>query len=382
MCITALVTGGVGLRSLGSDTFGGKKYVYLISAIAGYFALACQKIPKERAKFWILLFFLPGLTWVVGYLSSASGSLGFLQNLFPSDSIVDDGGDPTVFVDYIHRAGDMATAALALFCALMAYHGIKGILDLKKPWRLLLLGLTLAVSLFAGFRSMLVLLSLTFIVQFYFEGLFKTRYFLILLMGGILVCSVTLPVVHKLPLSVQRTLSFLPINVDPVARRDAESSTAWRVDMWKELMPLVPKYLIKGKGYGLNPDELFMAWESSSRGHVGSAEISLMAGDYHSGPLSLIIPFGIFGVIAFLWFLGASFMVLYRNYRHGDPVLRQINTFLLAYFTVRVFHFFFIFGSIHSDLFFFTGLIGLSVSLNQGAGQPIVELEATREVEI
>jgi len=28
-----------------------------------------------------------------------------------------------------------------------------------------------------------------------------------------------------------------------------------------------------------------------------------LAGDYHNGPLSVIIPFGVFGVIAFVWFL-------------------------------------------------------------------------------
>jgi hypothetical protein len=138
--------------------------------------------------------------------------------------------------------------------------------------------------------------------------------------------------------------------------------------------------LIKGKGYGLSPDELFMTWESSARGYVGSAEIALVAGDYHSGPLSLIIPFGIFGVLAFVWFLGASLKFMYHSYRYGDPELRQINTFLLAYFVVRIFHYFFIFGSVHSDLFVFTGLVGLSVSLNRGTTQPVEELEMAEAV--
>jgi hypothetical protein len=32
----------------------------------------------------------------------------------------------------------------------------------------------------------------------------------------------------------------------------------------------------------------------------------MYAGDYHNGPLSILIPFGLFGMIAFLWLLGAG----------------------------------------------------------------------------
>ncbi|MEI2825055.1 MAG: hypothetical protein V9F04_00635, partial [Dermatophilaceae bacterium] len=86
--------------------------------------------------------------------------------------------------------------------------------------------------------------------------------------------------------------------------------------------------------------------------------------------LSLIIPLGLFGLISFLWFLAAAFRVLRYNYRYGDAEYRRINTFLLAYFTVRVLFFFVIFGSFHTELTIFTGLIGLSISLNGGMCRP------------
>ena len=95
-----------------------------------------------------------------------------------------------------------------------------------------------------------------------------------------------------------------------------------------------------------------------------------MASDFHSGPLSVIIPLGIFGAIAFLWFLAPAFRVLFNNYRHGDKDYHRLNTFLLAYFTVRVIYFFVIFGSFHTELTIFTGLIGLSISVNGGMRRP------------
>ena len=92
-----------------------------------------------------------------------------------------------------------------------------------------------------------------------------------------------------------------------------------------------------------------------------------MVGNYHNGPLSILIPFGIYGAIAFVWFLVAGLRVLHRNWKLGDPALRTVNALLLAAFAARVVFFFFIFGSLHSDMVVFAGLLGLSVALN-GAG--------------
>ncbi len=80
---------------------------------------------------------------------------------------------------------------------------------------------------------------------------------------------------------------------------------------------------------------------------------------------------------AFLWFAIASIKYLYRNYRYGDPDLRVINTFLLAFFIARFIYYMTVFGNFYSELYFFTGLIGLSVSLN-GSDLPVTE-EAKEE---
>jgi hypothetical protein len=105
-----------------------------------------------------------------------------------------------------------------------------------------------------------------------------------------------------------------------------------------------------------------------------------LAGDYHNGPLSLIIPFGIWGVLAFLWFLGASFKVLRANYKYGDPELRKENTLLMCYFIAKAIMFVFVFGGFHSDLFVFVGLVGFSISLNRGVAKPEPVVEQPRVV--
>lgn len=194
---------------------------------------------------------------------------------------------------------------------------------------------------------------------------------------GILLAAVLLPVVDKLPHSVQRALSVLPIEVDPLVRYSAEVSSEWRIAIWKIIVPEIPQYLLLGKGYALNAKEMEMMSDLEKAGRGTSMDVALLAGDYHSGPLTVIISFGIFGALAFIWFLAASLRVLYRNYRYGEPALRNLNTLLLAYFAARVVFFFFVFGSFHTDLFLFTGIIGLSVSLNGG----VARLEVVSESE-
>src|SRR5208282_4062561 len=66
---TAKMTGW-GLRSAGSEVYGGKRYIYLLGAIVGYFALSSRRIPPGRANLYVALFFLPGLSEFLGDLWS------------------------------------------------------------------------------------------------------------------------------------------------------------------------------------------------------------------------------------------------------------------------------------------------------------------------
>src|SRR5262249_8174204 len=150
--------------------------------------------------------------------------------------------------------------------------------------------------------------------------------------------ALVVPFSDKLPLSIQRSLTFLPLSLDEEAILSAKGSTDWRLQMWSEVLPLVPQYLILGKGLGIDTHDLAMM----ANGMKGSEAFSgaVMAGDYHNGPLSLIIGFGIFGVIGFIWFLVAGFRVLNKNYLYGDPAYARINRYLLAYFIVKIIIFF------------------------------------------
>lgn len=386
--VTAKLTGGFGVRAFGGDAYGGKRYVTLLAAIAGYFAITSHRVPAGKATTYVALYFLGSLTLIMGSIAPwMPAGMRYVYALFPVESLVSYGSGQ---FGESARLGGVTFAGVAACAYLLARHGMRGVFTLSErwrflplsfkggvgvtqPWRLLAFLGVIWISLMGGFRSIPILLAMILFLLFWLEALYRTRLLPTLLMFGLLTMAIGLPFVEKMPLMVQRSLSFLPIRVNPEVKLMAESSSEWRLKIWRDVVPTIPQYLLLGKGYSIDARELEAAttFAEFRRGDETSGFGAALSSDYHSGPLSLIIPLGAFGTIAFLWFLIAGYRLLLHNFRYGDPEHRQVNTFLLAYFLAKAAFFFLIFGSFQNDLMIFTGLVGLSAAVNGGMSQPV-----------
>jgi hypothetical protein len=376
--VTAKMTGGIGLRIFGSEHYGGKKYVFILAAIIGYFALTSRRIPVERAGLYVGLFFLSGITAIVANMVFSAGpKFYFLLDFFTPDGALEQATYQNSLYPTITRIAGLCYVGTAIFSYLLARYGLRGSLDITKPWRLILMLFALVAALLGGFRSVAIMFVLTFAVLFYLEGLHRTRWLAGLIGLVVLGCVTLFPFSDKLPLVAQRTLSFLPIKLDPIARQSAEASNEWRLTMWTHALPDVPKYFFHGKGYSIDPNEMYLEFGSAALGFAASTAGSMVAGDFHNGPLSVLIPFGVYGAIAFVWFLIVGFKVLHRNFQFGDPRLKSYNALILSAFVARVIFFFIFFGSLYSDLAIFTGLLGMGISLN---GTEVASTSAEPEV--
>jgi hypothetical protein len=363
---TSWYRGGIGLRALGGAAYGGKYYIYIYGAILGYFALTARQIPILKSRRMAGLFFISGTSSALSNLIYMLGPAFYiLFYLVPTGAAsVQAASENTL--SSMNRIQGLATPGTAALCFLLALYGIRGLFDWTRPWRFVFLCLIFAAASFSGFRSSIMLLLLIFAFQFYFEGLLRTHFLPIIV--GLAICGF-IPILffaNSMPASVQRAISFLPVNVDSEVLVDAKGTSEWRLHMWAEVLKEVPKYLIVGKGYSINPADLFQVNEAVRVGAVSEFEGFMLGGDYHSGPLSVIVPFGILGVIGFLWVLIAGFRVLSWNHRFGDARLRLINSVLLSYYLANVVQFLFIFGAFSAQLYWFLGACGFSVSLNGG----------------
>lgn len=367
---TMAMTGTLGIRSLGGSSYGGKKYFLILFAIVAYFGLSTQRIPAGKTNLYLGAFLIPGLTPVASNIIYKLGpGLWFLFALFPVDSVMLQAADDFSvdgFSSGIGRIQGLAFSSTALLAFLLARYGIRGILDIRRPWLAFLVMATFGAGLYGGFRSVLALNGALLVMQFFLEGFHRTRFFPLLGIACVGVMACVIPFARQLPLSVQRAISILPIDVSPKARLDAMGSTDWRLRMWEAARPDVAKHFWVGKGFTANATQYYLTQQAARYGMAEDFEMSLIAGDYHNGLLSILIPFGIFGVIAFLAFLWAGFQVLRYNFCNGSAGLKILNAFLLSSFIVRAIFFFAVFGGISGDLLTLVGLVGFSVALNNG----------------
>lgn len=377
--LTAKLTGGIGLHALGGGVEGGivgggRKYVALFCGIAMYFALTSRGIPQAKRNLYIGLFFLAGTPAFIGDLFPLLPSpLNYLNWLFPPTYAF---GEDSSFILGTTRLGAFSTTANVLFSFMLARFGLRGIFLGNQLWRLPLFILFFILSFLGGFRISLIG-NLAYIgILFFLEGLHRTRLLMIFAFVGILGAALLVPFATKLPYTFQRSLSFLPLNIDPVARADADGSAEWRYKMWHDLWPKVPQYLLLGKGYGLTAEDYQMMGQGTfARGgfaeQMDASEGGLaIANDYHSGPFSTIISFGIWGGFGMLWLMVAVVRVTYRNYKYGDPELKTVNTFLFMASAYGVFSFLFIFGAFQNDVGGLAKVAAFSIALNWGVRGP------------
>lgn len=380
--ITAQLTGGIGLASFGGSSFGGKRYIQLFCAIAGFFAITSHRIEPGKGGAYAALYFLGAVTMIIGSLAPwMPGGLRMIYALFPVENVATI-GDSEAVSEYTRLTG-VSVAAVAVMYFILARYGMRGMLGLgehwrflplqfrggfgiNQPWRFLTALGILGVALMGGYRSIPITLLLLCSILFFIEGLHRTKLLPTFFLVGILAAIGVISFVDKMPFTIQRSLSFLPIAVSAEAKQNALDSNEWRLNIWREVLPTIPQYLLVGKGYAIDAREQERILSTSAlQGDTGGENAKIVQ-DYHSGPLSLIIPLGIFGTIGFLWFMGAGFWLLLKNYRYGDPTNLRTNTFLLAYFVTKAAFFFIIYGSFQNDLAMFTGVVALSAAINGG----------------
>jgi hypothetical protein len=95
----------------------------------------------------------------------------------------------------------------------------------------------------------------------------------------------------------------------------------------------------------------------------------------------VVLPFGIWGVIVFLWFMAASLRVMYCNFRYGDPSLRTINTFLWVDLLYLFGSFVFLGGAFADGMMRFIGPLGLSIAINGGVCHPSATTVSGSQIE-
>ncbi|MCD8533355.1 MAG: hypothetical protein LR011_00615, partial [Verrucomicrobia bacterium] len=346
---------GIGGRALGGDLWGLSKYVEIFKGFAILLAFSVIRIPTEKAQLYTALFFLGAISHSISNLVYSLGSdFMWLFWIFPTQSAALQHVGETMGYGGVVRLTGLTFSCLAVILYLIARYGINGIINTWKFWRAGLFIGMIVLSLLGGYRAILILISLVFFFQFFYEGLHRTAALPIYACLFVVVSILTVANIQKMPLAVQRSLSFLPVEIDSVAATDASGTLEWRLEIWKNVVKEIPNYFWFGKGFSYRGIDYQLTFEAVQKGIFQAYEHVLIDGAYHHGLLTIIIPLGIWGILGFIWFAVSSWRIIHYNYLKSPPILKNINTLLLSYYSANMLFYCTLYGQFHLDLATFT----------------------------
>lgn len=321
----------VGGLILNSERIGGRPYLNTSMAMVAYWVLARSSLASGRYADWFLFSYV-WVRYLHGFMSVlANWSRAFAEFVFRFYTGIDVGayvegsfsasGEDTGRRGYYQQIGDPAVRyAIAKWSPLALLNPFLGLM--RPIWYLrsaiLLLGF-IGVSL-GGFRSAIIGLVALMMVNVRLRHGWGGVFRLGLWLGGFLafVIVVHSAGIYRLPLSIQRALTFLPGRWDEVAVLEAKTSSRWRYEMWREMLTS-DRYIdnkLLGDGFGFSMRQFAMMQSLTRMGEAGQQETFMIVGQVHSGPVS---------AIRYVGYVGCTFFIIILFYmaRHAWTLARR-----------------------------------------------------------
>lgn len=363
----------VGFRSTGSAMIGGRFYWDAAVALLAYWALLW--IPENSRQIRRIPLLLaagaafPAALGLIAYLRPELTLL--LYNLY-SDV------ETSFFLapgEAIYRSSSLAVLGLSIVPYVCARYAPISLLNPLRP-RFYVLAFALTCVLLSGFRS-----GLLWVVPAFLVGSWLRRGWLegvrVGVLGGMLLAILIAGQgsLYQLPLSAQRTLSFLPGNWNVTAVEDARGSSDARFQWWRDIVQyrLIDNWWL-GDGVGFAKRDMDLVFSgSTSIGH-------LEKGSYHNGPLTAIRTAGIVGLVLFysLILTAAWWSVKCARSCAGSPLF-PLAVFIAIPLLWHPVHYTLIYGQYSMDLvevIFRIGLLRLALHARENWVANVTSTEA------
>lgn len=350
---------GIGLRALGSETWGGMSYVVILLALM--LMLLSDRITLS-SRAWrraVVAMFAFSMLMPFALTLSAFG-LTLPSALFTTETV----GTMGDFLSSNDRTHDL----MRLSVGLGIYLALVPLVLFRRPFRgvasiatWIALGVTFLLIGISGFRARLIEISIILGVWFMVRhGRIQWARGALFAVLAVLLLGVVALGARHLPLAAQRTVSIIPFaNISTVARTDALSTTEWRIEVWRRaIREEVPKYWLLGSGFAFNESDVMSIYKQG----LWTREWAFITHNYHNGPLSLLITLGIGGLLCGCLFLVVSVFDFKRVLvaPWGDEDLRRAYVVVFALFVAKVAMFFAVYGDTQASFpsfFFFAAIL-------------------------
>lgn len=310
--VSVYVRNPAGLYAFGSDVVGGKPYFEVVLAFCVYLVLSRVTPSATVAKNFPLFSLIPLTT--VSLLDAVSRTLpalaptisyvysGVVSSLSALGSIVEGNVARIPSFQFVAQVGGLAACSY--------YRPISLINPMFLP-RIVGFALIILAIFVSGHRIAL----LDFVAFFVLGTLLRNTFRDLWIIGAVATFSVLAAIglqgtMLQLPIAAQRVLTMIPADWDSEAVVDADSTTTWRLDMWKWAWEdnRILRDKVWGQGFGVNADDLnilsskLQSGTGSEGAFVGASrqEWFLLYGGFHNGPISTVRCVGGVGFVLFV----------------------------------------------------------------------------------
>jgi hypothetical protein len=264
-----------------------------------------------------------------------------------------------------NRTGYLSGIGQPFLAYLFALKPLGQLLNPLKFWWPILLFIGFLAILLSGFRSMLFAALGTMLIASYIRSKWQGigRIFIAVTIA-LLILSVGNGLIFELPLSAQRSLSWLPGNWNQSAVTEARESTRWRTYMWEQMLT-TDRYIqnkLLGDGFGFTKRQYenmlyFARYGTTAQGQ----ENFMIGGNVHSGPVGSIRYGGYVGLALILLILSMQAREAWRIIRRAYPTpFRLLTLFVCIPIIMEPFIFTLIYGTYDSevpDTFYTLGML-------------------------
>ena len=345
---------GAGFRALGGDQWGGFRYVPLI--INALFLLNIRMIRMTPAMWkWAILSmfamsFIPAMAEVIAVVTN--GKVSFQYNFIQlAESTVNAAQNFASGGSRVVRFASLGSLGGGLFMLAFLIR-IPGKLRFLPP--IIFLFLAFILRAMTGHRLALIssiIFCWIYGMNYFFQRKKLGRYISVSVLIALSSATIIYLIAPKLPDAAQRAISFLPgVNINLHVQLDADHSSQWRLNLWQDAIQEIPEYWLIGKGF------TFPSYAVQSHsGVIDLAEMhewAVVTSTYHNGPLSLLIGFGISGLL-----IGSALFITPHIYHAKmqqsswrDPFLQRVHLVILIQSIVSMIIFFSVYGDAPSDL--------------------------------
>lgn len=368
----------VGAWAFQSQMVGGRPYFEALTAFGAFIILSRANLTPFIARIFPLFYLVPtmilaGLELLARLAPQVAQPIERVYSGVAGQGPFSGGLGPEAQLGQT-RFTAMKEVGVIGALALCARHSPAKLISPLHPFLLLLLLLAFFAVFLSGFRSAFLFV----LVALFLASVLRRRMTDVWIgVGAIALALVALISVQgslvQLPMTVQRTLSWLPGDWDNEAVRDAEGSSTWRYEMvvWAWNDSRIIKDKIWGQGFGISIDDMNIIASALIGGQQGGMFIGgsdrenfMLTGSFHNGPVSTIRYVGVVGLALFYPLLCYMAVLAWRLCRRaaGTSVF-PLALFLGIPIIYEPFNFMFIFGGFDgsiSQTLYWAGLLNMT----------------------